>query len=40
MRLVPTRIPEVMILEPVVHGDHRGFFLETFRREVFLAAGI
>jgi len=29
-----------MILEPVVHGDHRGFFLETFRREVFLAAGI
>lgn len=40
MQLVPTRIPEVMLLEPVVHGDHRGFFLETFRREVFLAAGI
>ena len=40
MQLVPTRIPEVMVLEPVIHGDHRGFFLETFRREVFLAAGI
>lgn len=40
MQLVPTRIPDVMILEPVIHGDHRGFFLETYRREVFAAAGL
>jgi len=40
MQLIKTRIPEVMILEPRVFGDHRGFFLETYRREVFEAAGI
>lgn len=40
MQLIPTRIPDVLILEPVVHGDHRGFFLETYRKEVFTAAGV
>jgi dTDP-4-dehydrorhamnose 3,5-epimerase len=40
MQLIPTRIPDVLILEPKVFGDHRGFFLETYRREVFEAAGI
>lgn len=40
MQLIATRIPDVLILEPVVHGDHRGFFLETYRKEVFTAAGV
>ncbi|MGA0806855.1 MAG: dTDP-4-dehydrorhamnose 3,5-epimerase [Pseudohongiellaceae bacterium] len=40
MHLIATRIPEVLILEPTVFGDHRGFFLETYRREVFAQAGI
>jgi dTDP-4-dehydrorhamnose 3,5-epimerase len=40
MHLIATRIPDVLILEPKVFGDHRGFFLETYRREVFAAAGI
>lgn len=40
MQLIPTRIPDVLILEPKVFGDHRGFFLETYRREVFEQAGV
>jgi len=40
MHLIPTAIPDVLILEPKVFGDHRGFFLETWRREVFEQAGI
>ena len=40
MQLIPTAIPDVLILEPKVFGDHRGFFLETYRREVFAQAGI
>jgi dTDP-4-dehydrorhamnose 3,5-epimerase len=40
MHLIPTAIPDVLILEPKVFGDHRGFFLETWRREVFAQAGI
>ena len=30
----------VLIVEPAVHGDARGFFLETFRRDALAAAGI
>lgn len=40
MQLIPTKIPDVLILEPKVFGDQRGFFLETYRREVFDEAGI
>jgi dTDP-4-dehydrorhamnose 3,5-epimerase len=29
-----------MLLEPTVHGDERGFFLETFRRTNFVSLGI
>jgi dTDP-4-dehydrorhamnose 3,5-epimerase len=36
----PTTLPGVIIVEPVVHGDERGFFLETFREDLFAAAGI
>ena len=35
-----TKIPEVIIIEPTVHGDERGFFMETFRAGEFAAAGI
>jgi dTDP-4-dehydrorhamnose 3,5-epimerase len=35
-----TKIPEVIIIEPTVHGDERGFFMETFRAGAFAAAGI
>ncbi|MES2626937.1 MAG: dTDP-4-dehydrorhamnose 3,5-epimerase [Pseudomonadota bacterium] len=40
MELVNTSLPEVMLLKPKVHGDHRGFFMETFRKEIFENAGI
>ena len=35
MNAIPTDIPEVLILEPKVFGDARGFFLESYNRETF-----
>lgn len=40
MQLVPTTLPGVLLLQPKVIGDHRGFFMETWRKEVFEQAGI
>lgn len=33
MRAIPTRLPGLVAIEPVAHGDERGFFCETFRVE-------
>lgn len=38
MKLTGTDIPEVLIMEPKVFGDARGFFLESFNRQVFREA--
>lgn len=35
MKLIPTAIPEVILFEPTLHGDHRGFFMETWRESHF-----
>ncbi len=35
MDVKPTEIPEVLILDPKVFGDERGFFMESFNRRVF-----
>ena len=35
MRATPTIIPEVIILEPKVYGDERGFFFESFNQAQF-----
>ena len=35
MKFVKTEIPEVVIIEPTVHGDDRGYFVETFRQDLF-----
>jgi dTDP-4-dehydrorhamnose 3,5-epimerase len=35
MRVIPTKLPDVLILEPTVFGDDRGFFLETFNQRTF-----
>ncbi len=40
MRLVPTRLPGLVLLEPQVFGDHRGFFAETFRADAWREAGV
>lgn len=36
MNVVATALPGVVRIEPDVHGDHRGFFLETFREDAYL----
>lgn len=35
MKAIPTALPEVLILEPKVFGDARGFFFESFNQKVF-----
>ena len=35
-----TTIPDVIVLQPKVFGDDRGFFMETFRADDFAASGI
>lgn len=40
MRVVPTDLPGVLIVEPVVHRDARGAFVETYHAERYRAAGI
>ena len=35
MKICRTSIPEVLVIEPEVHGDQRGFFMETWRQEWF-----
>ncbi|MDR2154614.1 MAG: dTDP-4-dehydrorhamnose 3,5-epimerase [Burkholderiaceae bacterium] len=38
MEITQTVIPDVLILQPQVHGDTRGFFMESYNRRVFAEA--
>ena len=38
MRVTPTAIADVLLLEPRVFGDERGFFLESYNEKVFAQA--
>ncbi len=40
MRFVPSEIPGVLLIEPQVFGDSRGFFMETWHAAKFAAAGL
>jgi dTDP-4-dehydrorhamnose 3,5-epimerase len=40
MKVLPTEIPDVKIIEPVVYGDERGFFMETYREKEMSKFGI
>lgn len=40
MEFIPTRIPDVVLIKPKVFEDARGFFLETYREDQFIEAGI
>ncbi len=40
MRKTETILPGVLLLEPRVFGDHRGFFLESYSERVFAELGI
>ncbi len=40
MKVIETQLAGVLIIEPKVFGDHRGFFLETFQVERYRDVGI
>ncbi|MDX9701031.1 MAG: dTDP-4-dehydrorhamnose 3,5-epimerase [Rhodocyclaceae bacterium] len=40
MQVLPTDLPGVLIIEPRVFGDERGFFMESWNRERYAAAGL
>jgi len=40
VKFTPTKLPDVILVEPDVFGDHRGFFLETWHAGKFAAGGI
>jgi len=40
MRALATSLEGVLLLEPAVHGDERGFFVETFRANVWEELGV
>ena len=40
MKRIDTKLPGVYIIEPVVHGDHRGYFMETYSTRAFAEIGI
>lgn len=40
MNFLPTRIPDVLLVEPRVFGDARGYFMETWREVTFVEHGI
>jgi dTDP-4-dehydrorhamnose 3,5-epimerase len=40
MKFIAQKIPDVLLIEPKIFEDPRGFFLETYREELFTQAGI
>lgn len=40
MKLIETRLPGCVVVEPVVHGDDRGFFYESWHAERFARHGL
>ena len=40
MKVTPTELPEVLLVEPNLHGDGRGFFYESFQARRYAEAGI
>lgn len=38
LKVTPTGLPEVLIVEPAVYGDDRGFFFESFNAQAFADA--
>lgn len=40
MGFLQTGIPDLLIYEPKVHGDHRGYFFESYNANTFSAEGI
>jgi dTDP-4-dehydrorhamnose 3,5-epimerase len=40
LKVTETALPGVLIIDPVVHGDQRGFFLETWKADQYRSIGI
>ena len=40
MKVSPTAIPDVLLIEPIVHRDQRGYFVETWRAAQYADIGI
>ena len=40
MKVTPTGLPDVLLIEPRVFGDERGFFFESWNRRAFAETGI
>lgn len=40
LRCEPTSIPDVLLFHPQLHGDERGFFLQTYQTREYAAAGL
>ncbi|HEB77677.1 MAG TPA: dTDP-4-dehydrorhamnose 3,5-epimerase [Methylothermaceae bacterium] len=40
MKIIQTELPDVLLIEPDVFGDQRGFFMETWNRRRYAQAGL
>ena len=40
MKIISTSIPEILVIEPVVFEDERGFFMETYHQKKYAEMGI
>lgn len=40
MKVIPLKLEGAKVIEPVVHGDHRGFFMESYNEQVMKQNGI
>jgi len=40
MKVTSSKLRDAVLLEPIVHGDHRGFFMESYNEQVMLQKGL
>ena len=40
MKVTPTALQDVLLIEPDVLGDDRGYFIETYQQDRYIKAGI
>jgi len=40
VKFIPTQVPDVLLIEPKIFSDERGFFMETYQTQTFALAGL
>lgn len=40
MKAIPSKLQGALLLDPVVHGDHRGYFMESYNQKIMHELGI